>query len=304
MTGAKADVSIVITHYNQGDVVTAAIESALHQTVACEVIVVDDGSTAHHRKALEGFPVQVLDVPHRGYPKAVEQGVAASNGRHIVILNGDDVLHPRFVERMLGALAANPSARLAYSGAYLFGPHTGIPGRGVRLHARPFDAALLARGNHLTVTALMQRSVWDDVSGFDPELPMLEDWDFWLRVASRGIQAVTVDEPLFYYRHAQRRSRNRTARRLRKETFRSIQARAGQGRHRKAERSRRLLKLAWLTVTSALSFPAPRLAARLSRAVLARPFFAGPAFAPVPASDAIPDFPWLQGCCRAPARAG
>ena len=294
--GAPA-VTVLVTHYNQSDVLPAAVESALHQTVPCEILVVDDGSDESHRGVLPGWPAKVLRLPHAGYANAVAKGLDAVATRYVVLLNGDDVLHPAYVERLLDALRRTPEARFAYSGAYLFGPHTGIPWRGLRMHVRPFGPGLLARGNYLNATALVEASLWREMKAFDAGLPMYEDWDFWLRVAQAGVIGVAVDEPLFYYRHAKRLSRNRASRRRRRDVFRSVQAKAGVAA--RPEPLRQAGKRAVLAVAAGLSFVWPAAASRVARGALSRPWAAGPVFVPVSRKAATPAFPWVASSdCR------
>ena len=50
-----APLSIVVINYNYAAFLTACLESVLAQTVACEVIVSDDGSTDASREIIERY---------------------------------------------------------------------------------------------------------------------------------------------------------------------------------------------------------------------------------------------------------
>ena len=57
-------ISIVIVSYNYKRYLPLAVESALRQTLACEVVVVDDGSTDGSLAAL---------APYRNKVKVIEK---------------------------------------------------------------------------------------------------------------------------------------------------------------------------------------------------------------------------------------
>jgi len=51
-----------------------------------------------------------------------------------------------------------------------------------------FNLLSLIRMNFIDVCALYRKKLWQEVGGYDEQMPWmgLEDWDFWLRVASHG----------------------------------------------------------------------------------------------------------------------
>jgi glycosyltransferase involved in cell wall biosynthesis len=100
-------VSIIIDNYNYQDYVSAAIESALTQTYrACEVIVVDDGSTDLSRKAIESFgdKIQPVFKPNGGQASAFNAGYSAAKGDILCFLDSDDIFLPSKVSRVVEAL--------------------------------------------------------------------------------------------------------------------------------------------------------------------------------------------------------
>src|SRR5215468_3422546 len=90
-------VSIVVTSYNYGRYLRAAIDSALGQTYpAVEVIVVDDGSSDDSRDVISeyGDRVRVILKDNGGQASAFNAGFRACDGDIIVYLDSDDVLLP------------------------------------------------------------------------------------------------------------------------------------------------------------------------------------------------------------------
>src|SRR5687767_8093344 len=93
--------SVIITNYNYGRYLNAAIDSALSQTYTpCEVVVVDDGSTDGSAELVAAYRDRVVPVftEHGGQAAAFNAGFAASCGDVVCFLDADDVLLPRALE--------------------------------------------------------------------------------------------------------------------------------------------------------------------------------------------------------------
>lgn len=97
-------VSIIVTNFNYGAYVTAAVESALAQSYAAvEVIVVDDGSTDNSREKLTRFAdrTMLLLETNAGQAAAMNRGYQKCRGEFVLFLDADDVLEPEAIERAL-----------------------------------------------------------------------------------------------------------------------------------------------------------------------------------------------------------
>ena len=120
-------ISVIVTSYNQQEYLREAIESAINQTVAAfEIIVADDHSTKDGsietiREYVERYPGLVRGLfqeKNVGIPKNRNSALQMVRGDYIAILDGDDRLLPRFVERHGAALTANPQVHVSYSNRY------------------------------------------------------------------------------------------------------------------------------------------------------------------------------------------
>ena len=93
-------------------------------------------------------------------------------------------------------LKNNPSIGVIYTDAEYFGEMTG------RWHVPELNLLSLIRMNFIDACALYRKKLWEDVGGYDEQMPPigLEDWDFWLRVASHGGSFVHLPKIGFDYR--------------------------------------------------------------------------------------------------------
>lgn len=206
--------------FNHGAFVEAAVRSALGQRDAeVRVVVVNDGSddgvTAGQCiacAAIDPARVKVIHQRNHGLPAARNAGAAAvkapdedgrrwegweDGGDYLVFLDSDDWIEHTFVSRLHHELkgAADDGASHAYCQELLTDKASGI------WRVPDWDPLLLMVTNLHPVTALVRRDRFEEAGGFDETLTGgYEDWDLWLRFASRGWRGVRVREPLFIWR--------------------------------------------------------------------------------------------------------
>ena len=112
-------ISALVTNYNYGRFLAAAVGSALSQTRAvAEVVVVDDGSTDDSRAVLErlaeehpGLVVPVFQQ-NAGQEAAVNAGVERCSGDAVAMLDADDLWDDGKVAKVAAALEANPGTSM------------------------------------------------------------------------------------------------------------------------------------------------------------------------------------------------
>lgn len=104
-------VSIVICNYNHARFLESALTSACEQTVGCEVILVDDGSTDDSLQIAARWSkrVKVLSKKNEGQRSAYNHGFAACGGDFVLFLDADDWLRRDAVESALQHFTASTS---------------------------------------------------------------------------------------------------------------------------------------------------------------------------------------------------
>ena len=95
--------SIIIPVHNQMEMTQACIESIVVNTDDYEIIIVDNGSSL--KVDIDFYyselPVKMIcNKENLGFPKAVNQGIEASNGDVVVILNNDVIVTSHWLENL------------------------------------------------------------------------------------------------------------------------------------------------------------------------------------------------------------
>ena len=191
-------VSVVIPTYNREDRLPSAIRSVLEQTAPpAEIIVVDDGSTDDTPALVRTFPgVRYLRQENQGVSAARNHGIGAAKHEWIALLDSDDEWLPRKLERQWSALERDPRLRFCHTDEIWI--RKGRRVNPMKKHAK-YGGHIFHHCLPLCVispsSALIHRDLFERFGMFDPELPVCEDYDLWLRICARE-PVLYVDEPL------------------------------------------------------------------------------------------------------------
>jgi glycosyltransferase involved in cell wall biosynthesis len=116
----QAFVSVVVPAYNSAWSIPDTLASVLRQTHCnIELIIVDDGSTDGLADviapALQDPRTRLVRQENAGLAAARNRGLAESAGDLVAFVDADDIWHPQFLERVIGALDADPAAPFGYA---------------------------------------------------------------------------------------------------------------------------------------------------------------------------------------------
>ncbi|MCI1983328.1 MAG: glycosyltransferase family 2 protein [Bifidobacteriaceae bacterium] len=216
-----ADVSVVITCFNQGATIAHAVASACRQTVTPRCItVVDDGSKdlvtssvledlLDENSAVSttrtGIPLRIIEQDNAGVSAARNAGIDAAHGSVIAVLDGDDAWEPEFLEYASAALETPDET-------------SGTPPVAVSSWLQTFgvlDTVVRPTGGELTAflshnccpaSCVFRKASWQAAGGYDETMRSgFEDWDFSLRLLESAAGTARIDivaEPLIRYRTA------------------------------------------------------------------------------------------------------
>lgn len=184
----RASAAVIITCFNHGRFLAAAIDSVLAQTApAAEIIVVDDGSTDNTEEVARLYAeIRYIRQDNAGLSAARNMGLRAAASDFVAFLDADDLLLPQALEKGLDTFAARPDC------AFVYGGHLGVDERRaplweVRAQAEEasYRALLAANVIGMHATVLYRRCLLTDAGGFDEGLRACEDYDVYLRLARR-----------------------------------------------------------------------------------------------------------------------
>lgn len=211
-------VSIIIPSYNHAEFLADAVKCALAQTVPCEVIVVDDGSTDDTATIVErsSWPITVIRTQHRGPCHARNSGLDAAHGEYVMFLDADDLIASTKVEEQLAHFSQDVGWVLsdvliedaARGRSVLASTQYRYDDKDIGGWIQP----LLKDGNFIPIMApLVRRDVLEGIRFEDGKVP--EDWHFWYAVAGRA-RVRYVPRVLATYRH-RRNGRSRLPKKAR-----------------------------------------------------------------------------------------
>ena len=176
-------VTVVIPSLNQAKFLPAAIESALTQSVATEIFVMDGGSTDGSLAIIEGYEDDLagwVSAPDGGQAAAINGGIALGTAPFVCWLNSDDIL----LEDGLLNLHARLTKVNTAPAVYGQGLHINASGKRVGKYLTfGFSERLLASYCFICQPAtLIRRSCWDEIGGLDENLELAMDYDLWWRL--------------------------------------------------------------------------------------------------------------------------
>jgi GT2 family glycosyltransferase len=222
MNPSSPQLTVVIPNHRAPELLVRCVRSVLAAraasaaAAAIEVIVVDDGSSDGTPELLATrFPeVRVVALPeNRGYPAAVNAGVAAAGAPWVLTLNNDTTVDPGLFDALLRAASAAPDVGLlAAQQRFSARPDTlysaGIVvDRAIQVSDRRIGEPVTASERELTevfgacgAAALYRRSMLEALGGFDERFRFgLEDADLAWRARAAGWRCLYAPDAVVFH---------------------------------------------------------------------------------------------------------
>ncbi len=203
---AIPDVSVLVTLYNYESLVAETLDSIIaSEGVSIEVVIVEDHATDNSRDVAVRYLAAHPDVPMLLLAKDANEGLAAARNTgidvcradYVMVMDADNLVYPSCLRRLADALDREADAAFAYSALEEFGSLAHVRS------AYAWNPEWLCAANYIDAQTMIRREVLESLGGYrlaDPLVFGWEDWEMWLRIASRGDRGVLVPEMLGRYR--------------------------------------------------------------------------------------------------------
>jgi glycosyltransferase involved in cell wall biosynthesis len=181
-------ISVITPSYNQAQYIEATINSILSQNYPeLEYLVVDGGSTDGSQEILRRYEGHLswVSEPDKGQADALNKGFKQATGEIVTWLNSDDLHLPGALHQIGEFFGQRPEIDLVYGDYYLIDHQGQVI---LRKQEIPFDYNILLYGlDYISQpTTFFRRCIFDQVGYLDEKLHFGLDWEYWLRIASRG----------------------------------------------------------------------------------------------------------------------
>jgi glycosyltransferase involved in cell wall biosynthesis len=191
-------VSVIIPCYNHGRFIDGAVDSVLGQTFTdIEIVIVNDGSTDDYTNGLlanyDRPKARVIHSENRGPAGARNLAVSQCACEYILNLDADDRFRATFLERAVGILDSKPEVGIVGCWAQTYGDFRYI------IKYKGGTAAQSLLGMQCSATSMYRRECWSAVGGYDETIEHYEDWDFYLKITTRGWVVEVIPEILLDY---------------------------------------------------------------------------------------------------------
>ncbi len=201
-------VSILLTCYNHIKYLPPCVEGIRAQTFRdFEIVAIDDGSTDGTREWLsEQSDIRcIFNAENLGTYETLNVGLRETAGEFVAVLNDDDLWEPEKLAKQVELLDAKPKVGLVHTGGNF------IDGNGNTTEGNPLGFAfprfetgdillgLVYENKIIASAALVRRTCFEELGGFNRDYFGSGDWEMWFRIAEKH-DVGFVDAPLTHYR--------------------------------------------------------------------------------------------------------
>lgn len=196
-------ISVIIYVYNHEKYISECIDSILQQTLQpAEIVICDDHSTDKSWQIIKDYENKHADLikafrhkKNMGMQYNANFGVCVSNEELFSSLGGDDYWLPEKLQKEWEKLKDNPSAKIAYSNVITVdaqGKKTEVwyHGKGEQppsgdVFIPVFSKRFFNGNRNIFRNQLMYRFAFDEVGGYDENIPVHVDWDLKIRLTAK-----------------------------------------------------------------------------------------------------------------------
>lgn len=205
-------VSVLMPVRNEERYLQAALDSLFRQSFEeWELVAVDDGSSDSTAAILAAAAdtdsrVRTITLAGEGLVPALNTGLAACRSPLLARMDGDDICHPRRLEKQVAYLDRHPDTGLVAS------PFRHFPRASLRRGMIDYERWQNALTDHALICrdlfvespfvhpgVMLRRKLLEEVGAYR-DCGWAEDYDLWLRVAAAGTRFARLSGPPIFWR--------------------------------------------------------------------------------------------------------
>lgn len=192
-------VSVIIPCYNDGKYLMEAVESVEKcDRGIYEIIIVDDGSsdkeTLNVLDSMAWRGHKVIRIKHSDLAAARNVGAEKAEYSYLLFLDADNKIEKEYITESIKIFNQNPKVGVVYGDRHEFGLWD------KNIIQQDFDISKEIFFNTIDVCAVVRKKTFENCGGFDENLYIWEDWEFFLNAFEKGWDLIRIPKVMFYYR--------------------------------------------------------------------------------------------------------
>jgi len=201
MSTQTPKVSIILPTYNGQQFIEKSIESCIDQTHQnIELIIVDDASTDQTAEIIRRYGERdtrikvITNKKNKKLPGSLNVGHRASSGDLITWTSDDNFFRNDAIENMANYLKTHSDVGMVYCDYWVIDSKEEIV-KAVRVPS----IEMLSNYNCIGACFMYRKETHKRTGSYSSNVLYAEDYDYWLRIASRN-SVQPIHEILYYYR--------------------------------------------------------------------------------------------------------
>ena len=196
-------ISIVLPVYNGEKYLKESIESIVNQTYKnWELLIVDDCSTDKSADIARKY--ERADRRIRYYkneenlrlPRNLNKGFSLTKGDYLTWTSDDNKFKPEALEKMHQALVEDREAQFVFASCRVINDE----GKKIEyITVNESSKKKIIGMNSVGACFMYTRKVYETIGEYNPQLLLVEDFDYWQRICAH-YKAITINDILYEYR--------------------------------------------------------------------------------------------------------
>lgn len=196
-------ISIVLPVYNGEKYLQESIDSVLGQTYQkWELLILDDcstdGTAAIAKKYVEKDPriCYYKNTVNLKLPRNLNKGFSLAKGDYLTWTSDDNRYRPKALEKMAAVLDNDSKTQFVFASCRIINDE----GKEIEyITVSSQSPQWIVGTNTVGACFLYTRKVYEEVGEYNPDLMLVEDFDYWQRICAK-FKAVGISEILYDYR--------------------------------------------------------------------------------------------------------